>query len=586
MKVIKIILLFVLVIPTLSFGQEKNIHSDELMSLPFEAKRKDVKIYPPIPGRSDILYRNYIPYNNHANIEVTINLVFLQKDNGQGNFQENDPEHQRFWDEVTAGISKTFSSFKNSERDSCFAWRDPFISDSKIRFKFNRFYMKNSIYWNWKLYGENAFGIDDTLTTLRDSMENNKNIPVGICVFFPENGDLFDEYMDVIISGDTSSAKDANFAYTSYPNKKSISRICMPDTYCKYLWMKHILPRNYAKKGETVIWENQVWYWEVNSLVVLISHELGHAFNLTHYNNHYGENYCRDALMAPSGEREYNHSYVPPTEIGKMYHALSEFLGKTVSSDIFPIGTMKVTNTMVWFYSWRCYTDVIITQSGSVEMWGNIQMPKSSKIEVSGQLYLIDANIKCVKEDRSWQGVHVLKGGLLWIENTEQVDFDIVMDSGSVLVLKGNVGFVNGHKMVLDKGVSVCVSSDFVRKGDAKPFYVNGTSSVLGRGIPSGINTKYQITCVNSGWQKFQLEHISLPETLYIQNQTLNKTETIVAKKIVVGNAVNPNTSVSHGNAVISSSGKVTFICKDKIVFDKGFRCEPDGEYKVIYFGK
>ncbi len=60
--------------------------------------------------------------------------------------------------------------------------------------------------------------------------------------------------------------------------------------------------------------------------------------------------------------------------------------------------------------------------------------------------------------------------------------------------------------------------------------------------------------------------------------------EKFVARKIFVGNAVNPDASVRKGNVTISAPARATFIGKEKVVFDKGFHCQPGGSYKVMLF--
>lgn len=223
MKSLKNILicLFVL-IPFVLLAQLPSI---DCLSEPNVYSQKSIPIEPPTGEKGDTLLRNYIPYYCQFPLGININLFFIQKDDGTGNFQENDEEHQRLWDEIIAGVSKLFTELQNSKSDSCFAWKDPFLADSRIRLKFNRYYLKNSKYWNWKQYGETAFGISSALNILKNELEAKSDIPLGISVFFPENGALYDEYMNVIISGDTLSAKDANFAYTSMPNVNYIPKI-------------------------------------------------------------------------------------------------------------------------------------------------------------------------------------------------------------------------------------------------------------------------------------------------------------------------------------------------------------------------
>ena len=162
------------------------------------------------------------------------------------------------------------------------------------------------------------------------------------------------------------------------------------------------------------------------------------------------------------------------------------------------------------------------------------------------------------------------------------------MEPGSTLVLRGEVGFTNGYKLILDEGVYVCVSENFALSGtEESPFCVNGAAdkSVLG-GIAPGIRPWYAVTCSDKGWTSFKEATTGIPEVLYVQNRTLTQDETFVARKIFVGNAVDPDPKKRQGNVTISTPARATFIGKDKVVFDKGFHCQPGGSYKVMRFSE
>ena len=110
--------------------------------------------------------------------------------------------------------------------------------------------------------------------------------------------------------------------------------------------------------------------------------------------------------MSPSGHAGYTHSYMPPTEIGRIYKSLSDFqIRQVVPDDIPVIGTMKVTQKLHWDGPYRCYTDVSIAKSGGIGMRKEIWMPKDSKIEVASQLYLKNADIRCITENGHWSGI-------------------------------------------------------------------------------------------------------------------------------------------------------------------------------------
>ena len=44
-------------------------------------------------GTSNVNYFPYIPYQYQDNIPIRVNLVFLQDNEGNGNYQENNPEN-------------------------------------------------------------------------------------------------------------------------------------------------------------------------------------------------------------------------------------------------------------------------------------------------------------------------------------------------------------------------------------------------------------------------------------------------------------------------------------------------------------
>ena len=169
------------------------------------------------------------------------------------------------------------------------------------------------------------------------------------------------------------------------------------------------------------------------------------------------------------------------------------------------------------------YTPVA-AKSGSVDMYGAVQMPKKAKIEVSGQLYARSADIQCANPSDNWQGVRVKSGGLLYLENATISSYDIIMEPGSTLILSGSIEFKNGHKAVLGSGVYVCVASSFTDKSVSKSFYVNGVPSmVLKNGKASGVTSKYAVTCSSIGWQRFLTRCTAIEDILYVQNKTLTQ---------------------------------------------------------------
>ena len=539
--------------------------------LPIEPKTDDISN--PISGMGDTMYREYIPYQYQQSIPVHVNLIFFQKDNGSGNFQQDDEEHQRFWDKVTQDINYRYANITNSSIDSCFAWIDPVISNSHIKFIFNQIYIKDSRYWDWSASGTSPETHDSKLKEVMNWINSDSDIPKGINVCFTENSDLYQFYLECILEGTQTPSKSNRYAYTT--SIDGMPWIHMPDTYCKYLWMKHIVPLQWETP---VTWEDDVWYWEANTVDVLLSHELGHALDLNHACNHYGKNYCRDALMSPTGETGFSHRYIPPTEIGKMHRHLSlSRVRETIDPDLPIAGQLDLYKGTTWASLFRSYTNINITSSGRITANAGIQMPQKSHIDVEGQLYIRNGDVECVMEDGTWNGIRVKSGGMLWLENTAISDYDIVLEPGSTLVLKGNVTVDNNHKIVIGSGCYVCAASDLSILGSAKPFVRDGS---LYSGIRPGTSLLHNSPCSSTGWNRFIAASSTLSDVLYVQNQQISTDQTFVAKEIVVGS--NVTSSQTSGQVTIKNGAHVNFISVDGTRFDKGFRCENGASFKVM----
>lgn len=180
-------------------------------------------------------------------------------------------------------------------------------------------------------------------------------------------------------------------------------------------------------------------------------------------------------------------------------------------------------------------------------------------------------------EDGAWNGIRVKSGGMLWMENTAISDYDIVLEPGSTLVLKGNVSVDNGHKIVIGNGCYVCAASDLSILGSAKPFVLDGSPY---SGIRPGTSLLHSSPCNSTGWNRFIAASSTLPDVLYVQNQQISTDQTFVAKEIVVGS--NVTSSKPSGQVTIKDGARATFISLEGTRFDTGFRCENGSAFTVL----
>ena len=335
---------------------------------------------------------------------------------------------------------------------------------------------------------------------------------------------------------------------------------------------------------DNVPWENGVWWWEVNSLAASLAHELGHSLDLHHECNHYIVNGCAHALMNQAGHNgDHLHNYIPPTEIGKIHYTLSttrikDFVSKKLQS----IAVFNISSNLLWDNDFRSFANIAIKEKGSVVANKGIQMPIKSHIEVCGQLYLQGGNARCVSEDARWEGIRVKNGGVLWLENTTISDYDIFMETGSTLIMSGEITVENQHKIVLDEGCYVCTNATFITQSGHKPFsYVSAPI----RGIKPDLNLLRNPGCTIAGLSRFRNAAEKLVDTVYVQNIQITNNTTYVGKRILVGSHV--TTTKQAGQVVIKKGAKVSFITHNGgTCFFEGFRCEEGGDFRTIDYRK
>ncbi|MDE5608928.1 MAG: hypothetical protein K2I66_00920 [Bacteroidales bacterium] len=101
-------------------------------------------------GYGDTIYRPYIPYNYGMYIPVHVNLIFLRKNDGTGGFSRTDKEQEQLWNDIEAKVNEMYDNLINQNDQSCYLWRDPFLSSAKIKFEFTRVYVNDSYAWDRK----------------------------------------------------------------------------------------------------------------------------------------------------------------------------------------------------------------------------------------------------------------------------------------------------------------------------------------------------------------------------------------------------------------------------------------------------
>jgi len=358
----------------------------------------------------------FIPAPNYSIHYIQVNQIFLQRNDGSGNFQENNPEHNAILDEIEAGINKAYSEIKKiTNNSSCYNGTD-YVPDTRIRFVFDRYYIRYEKGWDNK--GSNL--CPDTspwyLDSLDNAIVNNPNIKRGINIYYTEWGQ---NYIDLVVNRTKDTNASSGLACSqppSFSNYQRSSRIHSPDCYTKYWHMKNIVPQQYNQPWDPVV---RGWYLQ---MAVGLAHELGHSLWLYHESPYYAQDQCVWSLM--STKYDNPRSFLPPSEVGRMYAALSlSNLRTFIRKDMYNVVPFNISYTDNWNMDIRLYQDLNINSGGKLTISCKTGMTGKANILVkNGGTLTIDGGIINTFSD-TWSGsIKVEAGGALYMKNNAVIE--------------------------------------------------------------------------------------------------------------------------------------------------------------------
>ena len=514
----------------------------------------------------------FIPVATQPIIYVRTNFVFLQREDGTGNFQEDNVEHQTIINDIISKMNNVYSNLSNPNSLSCYTGTD-FVPDTRIQFLVNKIYVRDNYGWN------NRHDIQTIkcpeaypswyLDYLDGQIVNNSAIPRGINIFFTEDSI---NYRNLVELQDSIKNHGVNYACSQFPSSNNYlrtSKIHMPDVFSKYWYMKNIIPNVLNQP-----WEPVVKSWEVDGLGATLAHEIGHSLWLYHESPYYNYGTCYYSLMNPAGAAP--HNYLPPTEIGRMYAALSlTNLRSFVPNNSF-LGVKEISTVETW-NNMRIYNSLNIKNIGNMTFSCNIFMPHQSNIEIAGVLTINNSNIQSIQND--WNGIIVKSGGLLILNSTNISDYNIIVENGGTIQIKGTIIMSGNHNITVQNGGFICIEND-------ANIQLNDLNSLIKitEGAICGINPvlSVQSNCVTLPSTISTSGNGSIAdfnEDVYIQNLTISASRYIGGKNIYVGNHVNANEPI--GDVLINNAANVIFDGKN-IVFDSGFECLNGGTFETI----
>jgi len=516
----------------------------------------------------------FIPSPTQPVIKIRANFIFLQRSDGSGNFQENDPEHQALWDDIIDRLNYAYSSIVNTSDPACYTGSD-FVSDARIKFVVNRLFIRDDYGWNNLHYLLDVCpGYSNWyLNYLDNQIVNDPNIPRGINVYFTEDSITYRNFIDLQNtqvyepffngSGCSQSPDATDYLRTS--------KIHTPNLYSKYWVMKYFLPT--TEKYKDTPWDPTMRSWFVGEGRG-IAHELGHSMWLKHESPYYGLNECYYSIMHQSGYNPRN--YLPPSEVGRIHAALSLTNLRTFIPEDTYIGVKEINITDTW-HNMRLYSGLKINNGAFLTFPCDMTMPYQAGIEVLGRLTINNANIRAIKNE--WQGIVVKSGGLLELNSTNISDYNITVESGGSIIIKGNLAISGNHQITVKGGGYICIdNSAGIQLSDVNSLIKIRENAIIGinpsLSIQASCISPVNISVSGNG------SVIDYNQDVYIQNETITTSRYIGGKNIYVGHHV--TNSKPQGDVLITNNANVIFDAQQEVIFDTGFECALGSTFEVV----
>lgn len=412
------------------------------------------------------------PSPNDDVIIVRLNLIFMQKNDGSGNFQENNVEHQEFLDDVMAELNRTFGYLEDPHDVACYTGND-FISDTKIRFVDNRIYIRDEYGWNNANDADQESFRPDVedwyLNYINDDIFNDASIPKGINVFYTNNSTAYETVIGA------SSNPGANTSCAQFPTGVDLARtskVHMVDQFVKYLHLFHNAPVIY---GGT--WESG-WRWTCfHGLARGLAHELGHSLCLNHRCPYYESKECTESIMNPNAEAR---TYIPPSEIGRMHAALSfTNLRNFVDEDYYNSNTFVIRESITMPDNPRFYSDIIIENGATVNFCdllfpsqATITIKNGSKMVLNGSLTLSNDN-KIIIESGGELELTPIADILVENEGRIEVQCGGTLDCQAIIPTEfSHINLSDAESCVLE--YAGCTTNYWSYYSGSNPFYGSG----------------------------------------------------------------------------------------------------------------
>lgn len=374
-------------------------------------------------SKSSKYYTNpnlYLPKLSDSVIYLRLNLIFLTKPDGTGNFEKNNPAHMQAINDMIMVTNAKLLNMNAPPQPGCIGYGQNNLTTAKYQIVVNKIWKVDPA-WDYLQTGYIPCTLQYApLTCVNFNKvypnnseyhysyyDNDPTIPLGINIVLANNGII---YNNIINNHDYSTSGEGWAASMgSSENDTEMLREFFPNEFNAFL----IAQKYFEDHPNADPWQPGPYldfmFWFGSGIL----HETGHCFNLGHQN-------CAPSIMNQNGSRDYMSNI----EISRMHYSASiTSIRKYFTEDSFKYNTIDVTNNETWDLNFRLYSNVKIDNNASLKATCKIIMaPQSRFIVKDGSNFVIEGAEITSANNSTWNGIKVEGKGYLLINPNTLID--------------------------------------------------------------------------------------------------------------------------------------------------------------------